>query len=67
VYGRRNPLTGAIVAVEVVARAGADHAAVEEAIRAACADLPAAARPRSISFVDEVRTAGDKIARRVTP
>lgn len=66
VYGRPNPLTGAIVAVDVVAAAGADETAVAEAIRAACAGMPAAARPRSINFVPAVATAGDKIVRRGT-
>jgi acyl-CoA synthetase (AMP-forming)/AMP-acid ligase II len=64
VYGRTNAMTGAIVAVEVVAAEGADHDAVATAIRAACADLPAAARPRSIKFVDTIATAGNKIVRR---
>jgi acyl-CoA synthetase (AMP-forming)/AMP-acid ligase II len=64
VYGRRNPMTGQIVAVEVVASAGADTAAIDAAIRAACADLPSASRPRSIRFVDEVSTTGSKIVRR---
>jgi acyl-CoA synthetase (AMP-forming)/AMP-acid ligase II len=64
VYGRPNPMTGAIVALEVVAAPDADREAVEAAIRLACADLPAAARPRSIRFVDSVVTAGGKIVRR---
>jgi acyl-CoA synthetase (AMP-forming)/AMP-acid ligase II len=64
VHGRSNPMTGAIVAVEVVAAPGADHDAIAAAIRAACADLPAAARPRSIKFVESVSMAGDKIVRR---
>jgi acyl-CoA synthetase (AMP-forming)/AMP-acid ligase II len=64
VYGRTNAMTGAIVAVEVVAAEGADHDAVATAIRAACADLPAAARPRSIKFVDTIATAGNKVVRR---
>lgn len=64
VYGRPNPMTGAIVAVEVVPAPGADHAAMQDAIRAACADLPPAARPRSIKFVDSVSLAGNKIVRR---
>jgi acyl-coenzyme A synthetase/AMP-(fatty) acid ligase len=57
-------MTGAIVALEVVASPTADRAEVETAIRAACADLPSAARPRSIRFVDSVVTAGGKIVRR---
>lgn len=64
VFGRPNAMTGAIVAVEVVAAPGSDQAELGAAIRAACADLPAAARPRSIKFVDTVSTAGHKIVRR---
>jgi len=66
VYGRPNPMTGAIVAVEIVAAPDADQDAIAAAVRAACADLPAASRPRSIKFVDTVSTAGDKIVRRQT-
>jgi acyl-CoA synthetase (AMP-forming)/AMP-acid ligase II len=66
IYGRPNPMTGQIVALEVVAVPGADQVAVETAIRQACADLPAAARPRSIRFVDQVAMAGSKIVRRST-
>jgi acyl-CoA synthetase (AMP-forming)/AMP-acid ligase II len=65
-FGRPNPMTGAIVAVEVVAVADADRDELATAIRSACAVLPAPARPRSIRFVDSVATAGDKIARRPT-
>jgi acyl-CoA synthetase (AMP-forming)/AMP-acid ligase II len=66
VFGRPNTMTGSIVAVEVVAAPDADPEAVTAAIRAACADLPAAARPRSIRFVDAVSTTGNKIVRRDT-
>jgi acyl-CoA synthetase (AMP-forming)/AMP-acid ligase II len=66
VYGRPNPMTGAIVAVEIVAAPDADQDSLAAGVRAACADLPAAARPRSIKFVDSVSTAGDKIVRRQT-
>jgi len=64
VFGRPNAMTGAIVAVEVVAAPGANTAELDKAIRAACADLPAAARPRSIKFVDTIAQAGNKIVRR---
>ncbi|MGI8760112.1 MAG: class I adenylate-forming enzyme family protein [Jatrophihabitantaceae bacterium] len=64
VYGRPNPLTGYIVAAEIVPAAGADTDALADAVRDACADLPAAARPRSIKFVERLATAGGKIARR---
>jgi acyl-CoA synthetase (AMP-forming)/AMP-acid ligase II len=63
VYGRRNALTGSIVAAEVVADAGVDRDDLAERIRAACADLPDAARPRSIRFVDAIATTGDKLTR----
>lgn len=63
VYGRPNPVAGAIVAAEVVAAPDADTAELDTAIRAACADLPSAARPRSIRFVDAVATTGHKIGR----
>jgi acyl-CoA synthetase (AMP-forming)/AMP-acid ligase II len=64
VFGRPNKLTGAIAAAEVVAAEGTDQEELEEAIRDACADLPAASRPRSIKFVDEIATKGDKVVRR---
>lgn len=64
VFGRLNPMTGQIVALEVVPSPGADRTAVEAAIRQACADLPSAARPRSIRFVEQVAMAGSKIVRR---
>jgi acyl-CoA synthetase (AMP-forming)/AMP-acid ligase II len=64
VFGRPNALTGAIVAVEVVAADGADTDRIAADIRAACADLVAAARPRSIRFVDSIAVAGNKIVRR---
>jgi acyl-CoA synthetase (AMP-forming)/AMP-acid ligase II len=65
VFGRPNRMTGAIVAVEVVAKDGTDTEALEEAIRDACEDMVAAARPRSIRFVDEIVTQGNKITRGV--
>jgi acyl-CoA synthetase (AMP-forming)/AMP-acid ligase II len=64
VYGRPNAMTGSIVAVEVVAAPDTDTDALAAQIRAACADLPAAARPRSITFVDTISMAGHKIVRR---
>lgn len=64
VLARPNPMTGSVVAVEVVAAPGADHEALKAALKAACADLPPAARPRSIRFVDDLATAGGKILRR---
>ena len=67
VWSRPNPLTGAIVAVDVVAAPGSDHERIREDIRAACEDLPPAARPRSIRFVTDIATLGSKILRRESP
>ncbi|MDT4891305.1 MAG: hypothetical protein QOE97_340 [Pseudonocardiales bacterium] len=66
VYGRPNAMTGAIVAVEIVPAAGADTERIRDDVRAACADLVPAARPRSIRFVESVAMAGNKIVRRHT-
>jgi acyl-CoA synthetase (AMP-forming)/AMP-acid ligase II len=66
VHGRPNARTGAIVAVEVVLEPGADADEVRTAIRAACADLPPAARPRSVKVVDFLTTTGNKMIRRVS-
>jgi acyl-CoA synthetase (AMP-forming)/AMP-acid ligase II len=65
VFGRPNRMTGAIVAAEIVAADGTDEEELEDAIREACEDLVAAARPRSIKFVDEIVTQGNKITRGV--
>lgn len=62
-YGHPNPITGQIVAIDVVAAPGADTEALEAAIREACAELPRAGRPRRIRFVDEIEMRGDKLAR----
>ena len=63
-YGRDNALTGQIVVLDVVAREGFDTEAVEDDIREACEQLPAAYRPRRIRFVDEIDVQGTKIVRR---
>lgn len=62
-YGRPNALTGHIAALDVVPVEGADLETLRDDIRAACADLPPAARPRSISFVDSVEISGNKVSR----
>jgi acyl-CoA synthetase (AMP-forming)/AMP-acid ligase II len=62
-FGRPNPMVGQIVALEVVPDSGADEDALRAQIRAACADLPPAARPRSITFVPALTTTGNKLAR----
>ncbi len=63
-YGKKNPIVGQIVAVDVVCNPGFPAAAVEEDIRAACAGLAPAAQPRSIDFVDEIDINNLKISRR---
>lgn len=65
VFGRANRLTGAIVAAEIVAAAGADHDELKAAVRAAVEDLPRAWHPRSITFVAALETKGGKTIRRI--
>lgn len=62
-YGRPNPLTGHVLAVEIVLEPGHDERTVDAAVRAACADLPPAARPRSIRFLETMTTTGNKMLR----
>lgn len=64
VYGRPNPITGQIVAADVVATPGADLEALEAAIRAACQTLPRPGRPRKIAFVESIGLKGNKLVRR---
>ena len=64
VYGRSSPVTGQIVAADVVLSAGADADTVEDAIRTACEVLPPASQPRRIRFVDDLGIRDTKIARR---
>jgi acyl-CoA synthetase (AMP-forming)/AMP-acid ligase II len=63
VFGKKNALTGAIVAVELVPEPGADADALRITVREACADLPSASRPRLIRFVDTIATTGNKMIR----
>jgi acyl-coenzyme A synthetase/AMP-(fatty) acid ligase len=66
VFGRANPLTGAIVAVELVSApdsTDADQQRIRGEIKAAVADLPRAWQPRSVRFVDELETRGGKTVR----
>ena len=65
-FGRPNALAGNIVAVKVVPVAGTDTDDLDRRIRAACADLPPAARPRSIKYVDSMDTFGNKLSRKGT-
>ncbi len=63
-YGRSNPVTGQIVAVDVVPAAQADTDELRARIRTACESLPAAARPRRVRFVSDLETRGQKLTRR---
>jgi acyl-CoA synthetase (AMP-forming)/AMP-acid ligase II len=62
-YGKANPITGAIVAVDVVPIDGTDRDALKAAIRAACESLPPAFRPRLVKVVDELTQRGGKVSR----
>lgn len=62
-YGRPNPMVGHVLAVEIVLEPGYDEKAVASEVRAVCADLPPAARPRSIKFLDTMTTTGNKMLR----
>lgn len=62
-FGRKNALTGAIVAVELVLDPGYIEDEVDALVRQACEDLPPAARPRSIRFVESITTTGNKMSR----
>lgn len=66
VFGRPNPLTGAIVAAEVVTVSGTPESELDDVkaeIRSAVADLPRAWQPRSVTFVDSIQTLGAKTIR----
>jgi acyl-CoA synthetase (AMP-forming)/AMP-acid ligase II len=63
VYGKKNPIAGSIVAVDVICQQGYDPETVEVAIREACKELVPAARPRSINFVDAILTNNLKLSR----
>jgi acyl-coenzyme A synthetase/AMP-(fatty) acid ligase len=67
VFGRENPMTGAVVAAEVVPSGGADEERMRHAIREAVADLPRAWHPRSVRFVDAVEVRGAKTVRGIQP
>ncbi len=64
-YGHPNPVTGQIVAIDVVPQEGIDTEALEDAIRDACeAALPRPGRPRRIKFVDALEVRDSKVVRR---
>jgi acyl-CoA synthetase (AMP-forming)/AMP-acid ligase II len=68
VFGRANPMTGAIVAAEVVPDplgGDLDEQGIRTAIKEAVADLPRAWHPRSVVFVDDIETRGTKTVRGV--
>ena len=62
-YGHPSPVTGQIVALDVVAEASAETPHLEKAIRTACQDLPPAFRPRRIRFVDQLDIVSEKLSR----
>jgi acyl-coenzyme A synthetase/AMP-(fatty) acid ligase len=62
-YGRPSPVTGQIVALDVVARPDADRKRIQHDINEACRSLVPAARPRRIRFVDDIDVKGQKIRR----
>ncbi|HWA65934.1 MAG TPA: AMP-binding protein [Mycobacteriales bacterium] len=63
VFGHPNPVTGAVVAVDVVAAEGTDADALKTAIREATGSLPPAQRPRRIRLVDNLDIANSKVRR----
>ncbi|HEY1237547.1 MAG TPA: class I adenylate-forming enzyme family protein [Solirubrobacterales bacterium] len=63
VFGRSNPMTGAIVAAEVIPTGEADQKRIRLEIKEALEDLPPAWHPRSVKFVESVETRGDKTVR----
>ncbi|MFD6393805.1 class I adenylate-forming enzyme family protein [Nocardia sp. NPDC060259] len=64
VYGRPNPITGKIVAADVVAAQGHEPALVRRAISIACAVLPEAQRPLVVRMVDALPIVQNKMDRR---
>jgi acyl-CoA synthetase (AMP-forming)/AMP-acid ligase II len=62
-YAKSNPVSGQIVAIDVVPNAGIDTEELDESIREACEVLAPAAQPRRIRFVDELDLKENKIAR----
>ncbi len=63
-YGRENPITGQIVALDVVLSPGIDVALAEDRIFEAALDLPRHSRPRSVNFVDSLSMTNNKLERR---
>jgi acyl-coenzyme A synthetase/AMP-(fatty) acid ligase len=63
VFGHPNPVTGSIVAVDVMAADGVDADQLKAAIREATATLPPAQRPRRIRVVDQLDISNSKVRR----
>jgi len=64
-HGRKNPVTGNLIAVDIVLNDGVSQSSVEREVRARCANsLDRCKQPRFISFVREIATANGKILRR---
>jgi acyl-CoA synthetase (AMP-forming)/AMP-acid ligase II len=67
VYGEPNPVTGQIVAVDVVASLDADISELPARIHEKSRQLPAAGRPRRIRVVPELEMRGNKLLRHEPP
>lgn len=67
VYGHPNPVTGQIVAVDVVASPDVDDSELPARIHEKCRELPAAGRPRRIRVVPELEIRGNKLMRHEAP
>jgi acyl-CoA synthetase (AMP-forming)/AMP-acid ligase II len=63
VYGKSNAVTGQIVVADVLAADTYRGPDLDDAIRAACADLPRAWQPRRIRFVHDLGLQENKIVR----
>jgi acyl-CoA synthetase (AMP-forming)/AMP-acid ligase II len=64
VYGIPSPVTGQIVAIDVVPDPGVDPDELKGRLRAAWRQLPAAGRPRRMRIVPELEILGNKLMRR---
>jgi acyl-coenzyme A synthetase/AMP-(fatty) acid ligase len=64
--GHPNPITGQIVRLDVVLRAGHRRESVDAKIRAVCNALGNHAKPRQIRYLDSIETNNMKLTRRVS-
>ena len=55
-YGKANPVTGQIVALDVISLPGQDESALKSRLKGALADLDRAAQPRLIRIVEQIRS-----------